>query len=160
MHSISPSSLILNLAITHRYSKTLKLLHSMWSLYFFLKKNEKWSLTSLTFWWRLLSDLFLCWIFLLLMWSFLLLMVVFNIFFLFMFIAEEWNGGTNNNHNKRRRSTPNQTIINCDLYINLEGNSSSMVIGFFDWYHIALFSVLFFFLTCKYERALFSYCVS
>nr|TKS12069.1 E3 ubiquitin-protein ligase RNF4 isoform X2 [Populus alba] len=28
-------------------------------------------------------------------------------------------------HNKRRRVPPNQTIINCDLYINLEGGSSS-----------------------------------
>ncbi|KAJ6710957.1 ELFLESS ISOFORM B [Salix koriyanagi] len=28
-------------------------------------------------------------------------------------------------HNKRRRVPPSQTIINCDLYINLEGGSSS-----------------------------------
>ncbi|KAF7845584.1 E3 ubiquitin-protein ligase RNF4-like [Senna tora] len=33
---------------------------------------------------------------------------------------------TNNNRYKRRRGSPNQTIINCDLYINLEGCSSSM----------------------------------
>ncbi|CAK7349384.1 unnamed protein product [Dovyalis caffra] len=32
---------------------------------------------------------------------------------------------THNNRNKRRRVPPNQTIINCDLYINLEGSSSS-----------------------------------
>ncbi|KAK4261944.1 hypothetical protein QN277_004874 [Acacia crassicarpa] len=31
-----------------------------------------------------------------------------------------------NNRNKRRRDYPSQTIINCDLYINLEGSSSSM----------------------------------
>lgn len=29
--------------------------------------------------------------------------------------------------NKRRRVPPNQTIINCDLYINLESSSNSMV---------------------------------
>ncbi|KAI9084968.1 hypothetical protein K1719_032960 [Acacia pycnantha] len=33
---------------------------------------------------------------------------------------------TKNNRNKRRRDYPSQTIINCDLYINLEGSSSSM----------------------------------
>ncbi|XP_054809063.1 uncharacterized protein LOC129311096 isoform X2 [Prosopis cineraria] len=33
---------------------------------------------------------------------------------------------TNNNRNKRRRGSPSQTIINCDLYINLEGSSGSM----------------------------------
>nr|TKR85393.1 E3 ubiquitin-protein ligase RNF4-like isoform X3 [Populus alba] len=32
---------------------------------------------------------------------------------------------SHNNLNKRRRGPPNQTIINCDLYINLEGGSSS-----------------------------------
>ncbi|KAH8489952.1 hypothetical protein Peur_058667 [Populus x canadensis] len=32
---------------------------------------------------------------------------------------------SHNNLNKRRRVPPNQTIINCDLYINLEGGSSS-----------------------------------
>ncbi|XP_059626220.1 uncharacterized protein LOC132269155 [Cornus florida] len=31
-----------------------------------------------------------------------------------------------NSHNKRRRVSSNQTIINCDLYINLEGSSNSM----------------------------------
>ncbi|KAK2992447.1 hypothetical protein RJ640_025409 [Escallonia rubra] len=30
------------------------------------------------------------------------------------------------NRNKRRRTSANQTIINCDLYINLEGSSNSM----------------------------------
>ncbi|KAJ0113130.1 hypothetical protein Patl1_01565 [Pistacia atlantica] len=34
---------------------------------------------------------------------------------------------TNNNRSKRRRVSPNSTIINCDLYINLEGTSNSMV---------------------------------
>ncbi|CAK8576797.1 unnamed protein product [Lathyrus sativus] len=33
----------------------------------------------------------------------------------------------NNNRCKRRREPPNQTVINCDLYINLEGSSSSQV---------------------------------
>ncbi|XP_031285587.1 E3 ubiquitin-protein ligase RNF4 isoform X2 [Pistacia vera] len=33
---------------------------------------------------------------------------------------------TNNNRSKRRRVSPNSTIINCDLYINLEGTSNSM----------------------------------
>ncbi|XP_027355052.1 E3 ubiquitin-protein ligase RNF4-like [Abrus precatorius] len=32
---------------------------------------------------------------------------------------------TNNNRHKRRRESPNQMIINCDMYINLEGSSSS-----------------------------------
>jgi len=32
---------------------------------------------------------------------------------------------TQNNRNKRRRAPPNQTIINCDLYINLESGSNS-----------------------------------
>ncbi|KAL7263951.1 hypothetical protein ACSBR1_001992 [Camellia fascicularis] len=32
-----------------------------------------------------------------------------------------------NTRNKRRRVNTNQTIINCDLYINLEGTSNSMV---------------------------------
>ncbi|KAA8550606.1 hypothetical protein F0562_002290 [Nyssa sinensis] len=32
---------------------------------------------------------------------------------------------TPNNRNKRRRVSSNQTIINCDLYINLEGSSYS-----------------------------------
>ncbi|KAF5954618.1 hypothetical protein HYC85_007474 [Camellia sinensis] len=31
-----------------------------------------------------------------------------------------------NTRNKRRRVNTNQTIINCDLYINLEGTSNSM----------------------------------
>ncbi|KAK3001000.1 hypothetical protein RJ639_021473 [Escallonia herrerae] len=30
------------------------------------------------------------------------------------------------NRNKRRRTSANQSIINCDLYINLEGSSNSM----------------------------------
>ncbi|KAF2284530.1 hypothetical protein GH714_026150 [Hevea brasiliensis] len=33
-----------------------------------------------------------------------------------------------NNHNKRRRVLPNQTIINCEHYVNLESSSSSTVI--------------------------------
>ncbi|KAF2292589.1 hypothetical protein GH714_025804 [Hevea brasiliensis] len=33
---------------------------------------------------------------------------------------------TYNNHNKRRRVLPDQTIINCEHYVNLEGSSSSM----------------------------------
>ncbi|KAG8641951.1 E3 ubiquitin-protein ligase RNF4 [Manihot esculenta] len=31
-----------------------------------------------------------------------------------------------NNHNKRRRILPNQTIISCEHYVNLESSSSSM----------------------------------
>ncbi|XP_058730195.1 uncharacterized protein LOC131602187 [Vicia villosa] len=42
-------------------------------------------------------------------------------------LVEEQNRVNNNNRNKRRREPPNQTIINCDLYINLEGSSSSPV---------------------------------
>ncbi|XP_004505743.1 uncharacterized protein [Cicer arietinum] len=38
---------------------------------------------------------------------------------------EEQSRVINNNRNKRRREPPNQSIINCDLYINLEGGSSS-----------------------------------
>jgi len=38
---------------------------------------------------------------------------------------EEQTRVNNNNRNKRRREPPNRTIINCDLYINLEGSSSS-----------------------------------
>ncbi|CAJ2679587.1 E3 ubiquitin-protein ligase RNF4 isoform X2 [Trifolium pratense] len=38
---------------------------------------------------------------------------------------EEQTRVSNNNRYKRRREPPNQTIINCDLYINLEGSSSS-----------------------------------
>ncbi|WJX45115.1 hypothetical protein P8452_32020 [Trifolium repens] len=38
---------------------------------------------------------------------------------------EEQTRISNNNRYKRRREPPNQTIINCDLYINLEGSSSS-----------------------------------
>lgn len=30
-----------------------------------------------------------------------------------------------NNNSKRRRGQPNQTVINCDLYINLDGSSGS-----------------------------------
>ncbi|XP_043722127.1 E3 ubiquitin-protein ligase RNF4-like isoform X2 [Telopea speciosissima] len=30
-----------------------------------------------------------------------------------------------NGQNKRRRVPPNQTVINCDMYINLEGNNSA-----------------------------------
>ncbi|KAJ0051554.1 hypothetical protein Pint_01524 [Pistacia integerrima] len=33
---------------------------------------------------------------------------------------------TNNNRGKRRRVSPNSTVINCDLYINLEGTSNAM----------------------------------
>lgn len=39
---------------------------------------------------------------------------------------EDCTGGINNGRNKRRRSSSNQTIINCDLYVNLEANNSSM----------------------------------
>ncbi|XP_061342141.1 uncharacterized protein LOC133288404 [Gastrolobium bilobum] len=39
---------------------------------------------------------------------------------------EDQNRVTNNNRNKRRRESPNRMIINCELYINLEGRSSSM----------------------------------
>ncbi|GAU49463.1 hypothetical protein TSUD_91350 [Trifolium subterraneum] len=39
--------------------------------------------------------------------------------------AEEQTRISNSNRYKRRREPPNQTIINCDLYINLEGSSSS-----------------------------------
>lgn len=39
---------------------------------------------------------------------------------------EEWTGGINNGRNKRRRSSSNQTIINCDLFVNLEASNSSM----------------------------------
>ncbi|CAI8616779.1 unnamed protein product [Vicia faba] len=40
---------------------------------------------------------------------------------------EEQTRVNNINRNKRRREPPNGTIINCDLYINLEGSSSSLV---------------------------------
>ncbi|OAY32829.1 E3 ubiquitin-protein ligase RNF4 [Manihot esculenta] len=36
---------------------------------------------------------------------------------------------TYNNHNKRRRLLPNQTIINCEHYVNLESSGSSTVIS-------------------------------
>ncbi|XP_054781461.1 uncharacterized protein LOC129288754 [Prosopis cineraria] len=39
---------------------------------------------------------------------------------------EEWTRGNNNDCNKRRRSSSSQTIINCDLYVNLEASNSSM----------------------------------
>lgn len=42
-------------------------------------------------------------------------------------IADERTRVTQNNRNKRRRAPPNQTIINCDLYINLESSSNSTV---------------------------------
>ncbi|PON36040.1 Cdk-activating kinase assembly factor [Parasponia andersonii] len=38
--------------------------------------------------------------------------------------SEEQNRVANNNH-KRRRTTPNQTIINCDFYVNLESSPNS-----------------------------------
>ncbi|XP_041027187.1 uncharacterized protein LOC121267374 isoform X2 [Juglans microcarpa x Juglans regia] len=38
---------------------------------------------------------------------------------------EERTRVAQNNRNKRRRDLPNQTIINCDLYINLESSSNS-----------------------------------
>ncbi|XP_062078017.1 uncharacterized protein LOC133782681 [Humulus lupulus] len=38
--------------------------------------------------------------------------------------SEERNRITHNNH-KRRRTAPNQTIINCDFYINLESSANS-----------------------------------
>ncbi|CAL5388048.1 unnamed protein product [Camellia sinensis] len=42
-------------------------------------------------------------------------------------IAEErMSRVASNTRNKRRRVNTNQTIINCDLYINLEGTSNSM----------------------------------
>lgn len=44
-----------------------------------------------------------------------------------MAIAEERTRVAQNNRNKRRRDPPNQTIINCDLYINLESSSNSTV---------------------------------
>uniref|UniRef100_A0A803PG20 RING-type domain-containing protein n=1 Tax=Cannabis sativa TaxID=3483 RepID=A0A803PG20_CANSA len=37
--------------------------------------------------------------------------------------SEEWNRITH--INKRRRTAPNQTIINCDFYINLESSANS-----------------------------------
>ncbi|KAJ7961555.1 E3 ubiquitin-protein ligase RNF4 [Quillaja saponaria] len=40
---------------------------------------------------------------------------------------EDRTSATQNNRNKRRRDPPNQTIINCDLYINLEGSSSPVI---------------------------------
>ncbi|XP_022887967.1 uncharacterized protein LOC111403626 isoform X3 [Olea europaea var. sylvestris] len=40
--------------------------------------------------------------------------------------------------NKRRRVSANQTIINCDVYVNLDGNNNAMFIPFFGrfrcWY--------------------------
>ncbi|XP_028765262.1 E3 ubiquitin-protein ligase RNF4 [Neltuma alba] len=39
---------------------------------------------------------------------------------------EERTGGINNDRNKRKRSSSNRTIINCDLYVNLEASNSSM----------------------------------
>ncbi|CAK9163440.1 unnamed protein product [Ilex paraguariensis] len=41
--------------------------------------------------------------------------------------SEEWSSRlTLNNRHKRRRGSANQTIINCDHYINLEGSSNYM----------------------------------
>ncbi|KAA8543507.1 hypothetical protein F0562_020998 [Nyssa sinensis] len=40
--------------------------------------------------------------------------------------SERTSGPSPNNRNKHRRVSSNPMIINCDLYINLEGNSNSM----------------------------------
>ncbi|GMN50286.1 hypothetical protein TIFTF001_019449 [Ficus carica] len=44
-----------------------------------------------------------------------------------LILAEERNRVAHGNH-KRRRTASNQTIINCDLYINLESGGSSMLL--------------------------------
>ncbi|KAF9688410.1 hypothetical protein SADUNF_Sadunf02G0194400 [Salix dunnii] len=53
-------------------------------------------------------------------------------------------------HNKRRRVPPSQTIINCDLYINLEGGSSSSSSKVF-WTLDAIF-VIFFRVAVKMQK--------
>ncbi|KAK7264150.1 hypothetical protein RJT34_31754 [Clitoria ternatea] len=41
-------------------------------------------------------------------------------------LEDQVRATNNNNRNKRRRELANHTIINCDLYINLEGGNNSM----------------------------------
>ncbi|KAJ7950470.1 E3 ubiquitin-protein ligase RNF4 [Quillaja saponaria] len=40
---------------------------------------------------------------------------------------EDRTRAAQNNQNKRRRDPPNRTIINCDLYVNLESSSSPVI---------------------------------
>lgn len=75
-------------------------------------------------------------------------------------IAEE-----RSSRNKRRRVSANQTIINCDVYVNLDGNNNAMVMNYFyknehsiccftcsKWFHILWCfcdSALVFFKDCR-----------
>lgn len=61
----------------------------------------------------------------------------------FMIIAEEQTRVNNNIRYKRRREPPNRTIINCDLYINLEGSSSAPVKAFCYMSYCFMFNVSF-----------------
>lgn len=54
--------------------------------------------------------------------SFLILLLI------LVMIAEERTSRVANGHSKRRRVSTNQTVIDGDLYINLEVSSGSMVI--------------------------------
>lgn len=65
-----------------------------------------------------------------------------------MIIAEDQTRATNDDHNRSTRDQPIQPIINCDLYISLEGSSSSMVIKSLASCVIVLYSVLLFALLC------------
>lgn len=71
-----------------------------------------------------------------------------------MIIAEDQTRVTNNNNSNRcGRNPPNQTIVNGDLYINLEGSSSSMVIKSLTTCLVVLCSVILFRLFCYMNSA-------